>query len=143
MSVRQQIIDAVKTRLQDITPAAGFAFDLSDGVDEWPGGNISPNRLPCACVSDPADKPLNYLSPDHVDHEMTVEITTIVRSTPAASRALVAEVLRAVGTDPTWGGLAIDTNPTGVEWHVEQREHLFCGALITLTVKYRTQLWSL
>jgi len=143
MTIRQQIVDAVLTRLRTITAANGYGFDLSGTVDEWPGTKISPNKLPAAIVSDPDGGIDDAGVSGRLDHKMAIEIELIVKGTPSIVRALVGDVFKAIGTDPTWSGLAVDTTATGVQLAVEQHEHLFSGAQINLSVAYRSAQWAI
>lgn len=143
MTIRQQIMSAVIARLQTITPDNGYGFDLSANVEEWPATNLGPNKVPAAIVSDPGGGMQDAGVSGRLDHQMEIEIELIVKGTPSIVRALAGDVLQAIGTDPTWSGLAVDTTATGVQIAVEQHQHLFSGAQIDLTVMYRTIKWSL
>lgn len=142
MTTRQQIINAVIARLQTITTGNGYSADLGSNIFEWPALNISKNKLPAAIVSDPVDQYKEYWSSNHVDRDLRVEIELIAKGTPDIARELAGDVLRAIGTDYTFGGLAMETEPVSIELDVKEEEYLFSGASIALTVKYRTEVWT-
>ncbi len=145
MTVRQQIITAVIARLQTITVANGYSADLGSDVFEWPGLPISPNKLPGAIVTDPGGQIEDAGVSGRLDHTLPIEVDLLTRGATAvtAIRALIGDVLAAVGTDPQWSALAVDTRCTGVTIAVEEHEHLFAGAQINLEIKYRTAQWAI
>jgi hypothetical protein len=145
MTVRQQIVNAVIARLQTITVADGYSADLGSNVFEWPALNISPNKMPAAIVTDPGGQIEDAGVSGRLDHTLPLEVGLITRGASGVAdiRALIGDVLGAVGSDPQWSTLAVDTTCTGVTIDVEEHEHLFAGAQIDLEIKYRTAQWAI
>ncbi len=145
MTTRQQIINAVIARLQTIAIANGYSADLADNVHEWPALNVSLDKMPAAIVTDPGGQIDDAGVIGRTDHSLQVEIELIAKGATAVAdiRALVGDVLTAVGTDPEWSGLAVDTTATGVQIAVEEHKHLFAGAQIDLEILYRTETWGI
>lgn len=112
-SKRQQIVNAIKTRLQGITVANGYQTDLGNAVYEWRLTPYQSTELPCADVRDTTES-VEATVEVHI-HKTTMEVKVLgsTGSLPADIRKRLADVVKAVGTDLTWGGLAEDTVAAG------------------------------
>ena len=71
------------------------------------------------------------------ENVMPVEIE-IYGSTPEEIRECLAELEKAVESDPRWGGLALLTELDINEMEIEQNENIFCASRIVMRVQYRT-----
>jgi hypothetical protein len=145
MTLRQQIVTAVITRLKTITVAGGYSATLTNNVFEWPALNLSASQLPAAIVTDPGGQIEDAGVSGRLDHTLQLEVELLAKgaTAPAVVRELVGDVLRAIGTDPQWSTLAVDTTATGVQFAVEEHECLFAGAQLNLSIMYRTAPWAI
>jgi len=111
-TIRQQIIDAVDTQLQTISVANGYRTELGATVQEWDVTPLDP---------DSETERLEYRDEEEGRADLTVGehtmgLVLVVRvltagSTSAADiREMIADVAKAMYEDPTFGGLASDTN---------------------------------
>jgi hypothetical protein len=108
-SKRQQIISAIKTGLQGITIANGYETDLGNYIYEWKLAAYQSTELPGADLRDTTETVTNTI--DLHQHDMTVEVKILGNTSSIAAdiRKRLADVIKAVKTDLTWGGLAEDT----------------------------------
>lgn len=105
------------------------------------------------------DPPLEYDEPALVYRDVGEEHTQIGRThenvlhvevegllftdTPGldGNKAL-ADIVRAIGKDPTWGGLAYDTHLSKSSTTVETEGKTAVRVLVELDILYRTPLWQ-
>jgi hypothetical protein len=131
-AIRQQIVDAVKTRLGTV---AGIT-----SVHEWLTRPLEVAELPAAVVRDLASEPSPDLCWPKEERDLTVEIELYAAgaTSPAAMRGLLADVTVAIGTDRQWGGLAETTTHPADEMNVDEAERKIVGAVMTMTIVYKT-----
>lgn len=140
---RQQIVDALKSAIQGITVANGYHTDIGLHTSIWlaePNTVYDPSELPVANIRDISDVIVRANIPFD-DHEMDVNVDLIFSSgqtTDAAVRQGIYDVYRKIGTDPTLGGLAINTMISSDEMILDQSERIVGGATISLSVQFRT-----
>ena len=142
-TIRQQIMDALKTRLKTITTTNGYQTDLGKNVFEWRSSALNSGELPAAIYRDTACETEEQISAHQ--HNLSIEVEVIAASgagTAVEVRQLIADVAKAVGSDITFGGLATNTIPLGDESASEQDEKKIGGALIHFAVSFRTKEWD-
>jgi hypothetical protein len=142
-TINQRIIDALRARLQSITTANGYNFDLGNKVYEWRVANVHQSDLPVLVYRDVS------CDTDTVEmgerHTLRVEIGLQASSaniTVASLRKMIADVRRAIGIDPQWGGLAINTYYRGHVIDIDQAERVIGGATLRIDIVYRTKEWD-
>ena len=151
-STRQQIVDAIAARLALIAP--GHVVTLPDGdytcsatvkgIYPWRKKAFSKAEVPVIKFTDddanvgpgPASQHENKLS-------INLEGIILADTTASAARALLADVVAAIGSDPRWGGLAYWTELTSHSIDVEQAGDVISGVQVMFTVTYRTPLWRM
>lgn len=148
-SIRQSIIDAVKTRLEGITIIGGYQTNIGQKVTEWQTYDPNDRELDCIMFRDPSAK---VTDPDEEDdnteawHYKNLALQIFVLSsgaaTPATLRKQIADVLKAVGVDVTWSGHAIDTTLEGDETQIDQETKKIGASLVTLSIRYKTLKWA-
>lgn len=108
-SKRQQIMNAIKTRLQSISVANGYETDLGNCIYEWKLSVYQSTELPGADLRDTTETVVNTI--ELHQHDMTVDVKILGNTTSLAAdiRKRLADVVKAVKTDLTWGGLAENT----------------------------------
>lgn len=137
---RQRIFDAVVARMETILTANGYQTDIGANVSEWES-RFDEEELPALSVCDLPDE----VSKDSIHSRgskhrllMQVRIFTSKGTKAADLRRMIGDVVRAVGQDLTWGGLAIDTEP-GSEGFVVPKEALeIAGGAVEFTVVFAT-----
>lgn len=148
MTTRQDIVDAVKAALELIATTYGFNSDL--------GTNVSLNRkapydknetLPGCNIHDPEDEHVQFLvsGTDLIEDrrlKLPVDVFAVTDNDEAA-RELVQDVLAAIGTDETFGGIAIRTEIEEPErLDVQHFERKVAGSRIPLVIYYRKKVWG-
>lgn len=152
-SIRQQIVDAIETRLGQI--AVGKVWTLEDGsthtctvaskgVYPWRKVPFSPTQLPAIAIYDGGstleDGPIGSFS-----HALEVSIVGYIASSSPVNtaRELAADILAAVGSDHRWGGLAQWSYVESLPLDIEPAGDVVAAGEIKLTVHYRTGRWQL
>lgn len=138
--IHQQIMDAVKDRLESIDGTGSYNTDLSESVYEW-SPVLEQINLPSAVYRDMAEDPVEYEHSAHA-HFLKVEVSLAASngaSTLSDLRKMIADVYRAVGTDQTWAPLAILTDWNSFVMNYEEENKKVASALVTFSIKYRTQ----
>lgn len=148
-TIRQKIVDEIKRRLAAITMAGGFETDLGNGpIDEWPIA-YQEDELPALGVFDL----VNTMVKEHADEKrifnrlpIQVRIFLQREPTPSVVRDMLADVMRAVITDPasgdrdaTLGGLAVDMQPEEEGFVVPNETYQIDGAAVGFVVQFLSQ----
>lgn len=156
-SIRQQIIDALKTRLETIidgvsvTDANGgsytYATDIGLHVQVWRRENLADDEQWFISLRDTKG------SKDDAEgsevgrnlRRLTVVVDLVARDevAPELIRAAMADVIACIGVDPTLGRVCrwIDIEEDNLD--VLQTADLLAGSSITLSVTYKTPLWRM
>lgn len=149
MGTRQQIISALKARLQTIKVANGYNTNAGDRVFLWRQVAMKPGETLLLNIKYAAEK-------DNIDGEglsgpynvwnraLPIGITIAQRDTLLLDdlEDIIADVWKAIGIDDTFGGLAIYSNAIGDMIVEEQEEDAITGAILTLTIAYRTKMYE-
>jgi hypothetical protein len=144
---RQDIVDAIETRLKTILVTGGYHSDLGLNVFVWRRAPIEAHEVPAVNILDRETKlsgtGLKGATPLST-YEMTVEIQVAATGSaaPDTVRSLAADVYKAVGTDPTFSGKVLITTPIGDEMYAEHAGEVVADAVIRLSLLYRTDLFQ-
>ncbi len=147
MSIRHQdIIDRTKTRLQGIKKTAGYYTDAGSYVEEWRDVPLTDLTMHLNVKDGPetidsvgAAGPLGVWN-------RTLHVRVICECAKPADGTdafdllgkLVADVVKAVGVDQTWGGIALYTEIDQGKPEMQQTERKIAAQTITLAIYYRT-----
>ena len=142
---RQQIVDAIKTRLQGILIANGYATNLGNNIFEWRVTNLNSAEFPACVYRDVSNaKQDGAIGSFRWALNIEIQLVTDGETSAAEIRKLIADVYKAIGTDVRWGGLAVTTEqPESDEMDVEQHEKKQAGALIKLSIIYDANMWEM
>ena len=141
MSDRQEIVDAIKNRLSSIRTANGYGTELGLHVFEWKVTVFADSELPGVAFRD-TEQTVAELTGGYRNNSLTIEFilgAATGASTPGIVRQAIADVLRCIDSDPTWGGLAWDTAIQTDEMFMDHDGKLTGLAKVTAVVKYQTQ----
>jgi hypothetical protein len=147
---RQTIIDAIKTRLQLINGASPYYLDVSANVyiqRDTPFETWDERELPGVNIVDTDEDPDQQLLNGASNvwyRSLSVAISLVSNGALADTqvRKGIADIQRAIGTDLTWGTLAIDTNWTGTTLEKDQQEQRILSATVNIKILYSTTQWS-
>lgn len=141
MANRQDILDAVKARLQEILVANGYRTDLGLHVFEWKTTAFAQNEMPGITYRD-TEENIRPLTGGMEDVSLTVELILCVSSgsvTMANLREAIDDVVKAIHSDWSWGGLAWDTAIGPIDAFADNEGKLTGTAKIVATVKFERQ----
>lgn len=140
---RQKIINALKTRLQLITVANGYNYNLGGNVVEWPKEDISQGNVTGVFFRDMlCDSDFVEMGHRHKLHIELVLNAMEADSTPIALRKMIADILKAIGVDAQWGGLALNTYPEGDTMQLERKEKIVGSVQVKFYIEFRTFEWN-
>jgi hypothetical protein len=149
MGKRTDIIAALKIRLETIKTTNGYTTNAGNTVSVWRGTPFNPSELPALNIKYAAE-------PDAIDSEglsgpknvwnrsLPVGITAVVKGGTAIAdvEKIIADVWKAIGTDDSFGGKAMYTNPESDTIIEDQEERLIVSAVMMLKIKYRTNVYE-
>lgn len=144
-SVRQRLINAIDAKLRTVTIANGFETDMGNHVFHWKASDFSQSDLPLVEYRDVACDVVEGGPMGLHTFALTMEVEVVTAggsATPTEIRKAIADVYKVIGQDVQFGGLAINTEPTGDEIKVDQADRVIGGALIRFKVVYRTRLFD-
>jgi hypothetical protein len=143
-SIRQQIIEAIDTRFKAILKTGAYKTDIGQHVFDWLSRDLDPAELPALIYKDIS----NAISVDTLvlyNNKITLEIelkAETAGTTAESLREMIEDVYKAIGTDDTWGDLAIDSEPVSEEMTMEQADKIVGSAKLTIEIEYRTPKWQ-
>ena len=152
VSRRQQLVDAIEARLGQIAP--GVVFTLPDGsytcsssingIYPWRKAAFGKTEVPAIRFTDDNADAKPGPSTQH-EHKLKITAEGVVVGTTSAStaRAMMADMVACIGSDPRWGGLAYWTELDSHAIDLEQAGDTIAGLQINFTVTYRTPLWRM
>ncbi len=145
---KEQIVQAVKTRLETITTANGYHTNLGSNIYEWKQNPHNETDVLAAVIRDTDCEEVNILDQSSSGIHtkilsMEIEIIAASSTVPAVLRQAEADVNKAIGTDTTFGGLAIDTTPVNsIPLYPNQNEKRIAGLQRTVEIHFRTVAWQ-
>ena len=151
-SYRQQIADAIQARLETILP--GKVFNLPSGAYtctstistayQWRKTVFSKADLPGVCFRDEDADVVPGPVGIHESH-MKIALEAIMAPSTLATtaRAMLADIVAAIGSDPRWGGLAYWTDIHSHSIDLDQAGDAIPACQVLFTVTYRTPLWQM
>lgn len=144
MSIRQQIITALDTRLRTITIANGYHTNAGQRVFDWLDRDLADTELDAIVYRDPANEILQETF-NQINNRVRVEIEVKTKSastTGAQVRKLIEDVYKAIGTDETFGGLAHEAQPVSENIDIQQADKIMGSATVVIDIYYMTTKWS-
>lgn len=153
--VRQQILDAVGSRLKTINGTGGYVSDFSAGVFEWAPGPIETEALPAVIYRetdcDTADSNTDRsVSIGMHRHRLQIEVEAKMKGSASTAdiRQAIADIWKAIGveaggaTPGRWGGLAVMTDPQGDAIATNIQDKMYASAIIKFMITFRTPEWD-
>ena len=145
---RQEIIDNLRTQLENISTANGYYTDCGTTVKVWDPTVFERKELPALNIMDRVDvQPFdaNSTQGEVIDHELTVEIAALCAAgvtSDSFTRQMIADIYKAIKADESLSGKAMWIEPVQDEIGVEESGKRVGGATITIKIVYRTQKFS-
>jgi len=137
-SIRENIILDLKQTLEDMSEGAGYHYDWED-VWLFPPKNYG---HPWALISENTERQIDLVYPK-IERVLEVEIaashrvlTSSADAPSTASRALIADLERAVMQDPKRAGNAVDTSLVRTDPPILAADAV--GVVVVIEIKYHT-----
>lgn len=156
MSRRQQIITSLHDRLKQIRIGSTFTVDgetytcqsdVGARVFEWRTTELQQGEVDMLCFWDPIlDPDEDSASIGYLNHTLQVFIEySAEKRRPEQARKVMADVRAAVGSDPTFGGLADATSigRLGNDLKAILADRRLAGMLCVLEIRYSTKQWDM
>ena len=142
-TIRQRIVDAIQSAARGISVANGYKTDFGGRAHLWKVTPYEDAGLPCLNIFDRKREIERHLSGRH-HHQLLVEIVVVALGTATDRdlRAMMADVIRMVGQNRKWGGLAYDTDPVSDEIAIEQEDRKRGGAKLAFLIHFRTEPYN-
>jgi hypothetical protein len=145
-SKRQQILSAIKTRFAAITTANGYQTNIGPSQTEHHPTTKDVAELPSHDIRDETEE-TDGSKRNAGTYERRLKVTVIAElvetdSTAAKARKALEDMIRAVGVDSKWGGLARYTIPLDDEVTVDEDGQLIGAARLTFEVIYDRKPWE-
>ena len=142
MNRRQEIVDILKKRLQNISTENGYGNDIVK-VDEWAQSRLQDKDMPALVVRDTGSSVDNSTSASS-SYRLQIEIDVLVsdsQTTMATLRTVMSDVLKAVGyeSDDFYEYRTFDSD----EVLVEHQDKIYGGTRMKFTVVYDAAQWEL
>lgn len=146
---RQDIVTALKTRLQTISVANGYHTAAGSHVYTWRTSTLESGNLPALVIRDVANvvqlEGVNTPLSIHT-HSLQFEVDALVSQTTTTDvgiRQVIADVYKAIGVDDTFGGLTLACYLESDEVLLEdQKDKTIGGVTIKFSALYRTQKYQ-
>ncbi len=145
-SKRQDIVGAVKARMLTVLTANGYQTNIGADQTEWHLTAKAADALPSHEVRDAVEEAV-VDKPNAGLYERRLEITIIAElleesAGATQARLALADIIKAVGVDTMWGGLAKFTLPLEERIMVAEEGQRISGVTITFVVVYFRQPWE-
>jgi hypothetical protein len=145
-SKRQQIVDAIETRMKTILTTGGYATNAGQRVYVWRTTPLADTELPALCLYDTTGE----VNEDggiigKFSHRLDLSIEAIASGSTTRSvvRNMIADVFKALGTDEYFGGLVETTSSPSHDINLEQADKLIGAGIVKFSVTYRTNQWEI
>lgn len=140
-TIRQRIVDEVDKQFKKIKRTGGYKTDAGHHVFSWRDPPLDKRELPCIVYRDGIES-IDIIDNSLESHTLPFEVDLIDLgdTAPAKVRELIADIIRALGVDPTWNGLAIDTRLTAAGLSTAEASRKIGQASVNFDVLYRTDV---
>lgn len=135
---RLDILNAIESRLSVIV-ANGYFTDIGNNVDYWSDLPWEYGEAGAVSFND-AEEESNDVGSEQ-EHNLTVEIEALsfTDDPKTVGVQLLADIKRAIGIDPTWGGLVLKTSIVANNKNVQTQGRTAVRISATLQIIYRTE----
>ncbi len=138
MSLRQQIVDAVKTRFALITIANLYETNIGNKLREWHVTSLDTAQLDTLVIRDTIDA----VQPDDPNSGKRTWALTIVADAifspaddnPTKARKAIADIKKAIAVDHRWGRLARRTDEVNDQLMIEKEGTRVGGAQVIFKI---------
>ena len=149
-TLRQRIVDAVIARLEGISTDDDYETDAGERVEDWPrrfdetelAETASGVILGVCDLTEETDRddPEAQQTIQHLPLQVRIFASS---ETPARTlRKVIGDVITAIRSDLTWGGLAMDTKPVRNGFIIPGEGLEIAGACVEVEITYITETFN-
>lgn len=138
-SLRQDIIDAVNTRIQTITTGNGYETDAGLKVFWHKKTPMQQSDCPGLVLVDIKGQPRAIAFRTNINTiELTINGFYVGETDGTFARKLIADIVKCIGVDVTWGGLAEDSVEvdSSDDIEMEHMERKISGVEVVFEITY-------
>lgn len=144
---RQDIVNLVKTRFQAILVSGGYHSNVGQHVFVWRRAPVEAADLPALLIFDTENNPAwegLQGSTSKLDYMLKFEVYLMATGSAIDTtiRQLIADVYKAIGVDPQWGGSAGLTELEGDEILLDHEGEIMADARVKFSIRYRTSKYQ-
>lgn len=142
MSRRQEIVDILMSRLNNISIENGFTNDIAK-VEEWAVAKLSDKEMPAIVLRDTGSSADSGIS-GSTAYSLKIEIDVLVsdkETTIAKLRTIMSDILKAIGAESD--DLPEYRTYDGDEILAEHQDKYYGGTRMKFTVVYHAIEWEL
>lgn len=139
-SIRQQIFEAVGSRLAAINGTGDYQTTIGDRKTSWNVTPITDREIDGIDLRDVDETTTDEVT-RHQDHVLIINAEIHAKKgaeTAQFLRKALGDVITAIGVDRRWGGLARHTTTRGNQMIIDQTDKVVGGIRIVLAITYRT-----
>lgn len=144
-TIRQQIIDAIQPRFEGITVNNGYQTDVGRNVFLWRETPLESEELPGVVFRDKTVKKLEETF-GAVIYDLPIEVVVFMAESGTTTdelRKAVADILKAIAVDVSWGAIAEDTQiPDSDSMDIDHGDKIRGGIQFEFSVLYSADRWS-
>ncbi len=146
-SIRQKIVESVKTRFAAILIASGYQTNIGQRVFLCRPTQPKETDLPVLNIWDLREQTRPLLSKVH-EHTLEIEVFIMCGNSKGEAlaeyiRNVISDLMKAIGTDRRWSDLAVDTEPGDSEYELDSETKQLTGTVrFRFKIKYRTLFWD-
>jgi hypothetical protein len=142
-SIRQQIIDAIDIRFKTILVTGGYKTNIGQHVFDWLDRDLADSELDALIYRDKHNE-ITSESFDTCTNRLQAEIEIKTKSATTAEqvRLMAEDVYAAIGTDESWGGLALGTDPSSDDIDIQQADKIMGSGKIVIFINYEKARWG-
>lgn len=142
MSKRSDILTAVDTRLKTIAIASGYQTNIGSRVFYWQDLPFEYGETGAITFRDPAEEIVKANQFHEKTLNLEIEAIAFVTDQLAGSEALIADLIKAVGEDRTWGKLAHETRLSRTLKNFETDGKTAARVCLEIQIIYRVPLFE-
>jgi hypothetical protein len=142
-TIRDQIMIAMKTRLETILISNGYETDLGGSITEWRTDDIQESEVITGNITDASEDtaPRGFNDENTLPVEIEIKTTGVTMIT--TMRSALGDVVKAIGTDPTISSLVQNmSRGSNTSVGVDQKSRKYCSSVISYEMKYLTKRFN-
>ncbi|MDQ1610335.1 MAG: hypothetical protein QOG00_266 [Pyrinomonadaceae bacterium] len=146
-NMRQEIVKKVLARMRLIRTENDYVTEIGASVHEHRTEALQEHELPALIVRDGTDE-ITYREKQSGAHHHSLPFTidVVCQETDVnaeVARKALADVMKAIGVDPRWGGVAKQSLPKSASVITDKEGNWLGGARVEFTVEYQTAAWAI